>query len=214
MQARPITHVVLLGDDLGRLPRIRELGPGELERQLLPQAGLDWRLSLVRADDVIARSRLAELPADTSHVIISLEGNRAIAASGLLQGHPVSYEEALARLSLAADEFESVIDTLVRTARGTRLPVAICTMYPPLHRNPVMQRAAATALAIFNDRIIRQAVQSGITVVDLRPVCASPEDYSADGLLSRAALSRASALIWRALSGDEKGNIRLFKPLT
>lgn len=214
MASRPITHVVLLGDDLGRMPRVRELGPGALEKQLLPQAGADWRLSLVRADDVLDRSPLVELPADASHVVISIEGNRAIAASGMLQGHPGSYEEALARLSLAADEFESVIESLIGVARGTCLPVAICTMFPPLHRNPVMQRASATALAIFNDRIIRQAVQSGITVVDLRPVCVSTEDYSADGLLSRPALSRVAALIWRALSRDEKGQIRLFRPLT
>lgn len=213
MSEPSITHVVLFGDDLGRMPRIRDLGPGQLERQLLPGAGDDWRLSLVRADDVLSRSPLAQVPADATHVVISLEGNRAIAASGMLQGHPGSYEEALARLSLAADEFETVIEGLIRSALATRLPVAICTMYLPLHRHPVKQRAAATALAIFNDRILRQAIAAGISVVDLRPICAAPGDYSASGLLSRSALSRVAALIWRALAEDKRGRISLYRPL-
>lgn len=205
MSETDITHVVLLGDALGRMPQLRELGPRHLENQLLPDSGTDWRLSLIRADDVINRSPLAQFPADASHVVISVEGNRAIAASGLLQGRPESYEEALARLSFAADQFEEVMRMLVDAALRTRLPVAICTMFPPLHRDPVKQRAASAALAIFNDRIMLRALAARIPVIDLRTACSYPADYSAEGLLSRIGVTKVAGLIRKALQQGTHG---------
>ena len=88
--AASLSHIVLLGDALGDLPRIRDRGPGHLENRLLPGRDAPWRLSLVRADDVVNRSPLAQIPADASHLVITLEGNRAIASSGLLEGRPVA----------------------------------------------------------------------------------------------------------------------------
>ncbi len=205
MSETDITHVVLLGDALGRMPQLRELGPGHLENQLLPDSGGNWRLSLIRADDIINRSPLAQFPADASHVVISVEGNRAIAASGLLEGRPESYEEALARLSFAADQFEEVMRMLVDAALRTRLPVAICTMFPPLHPDPVKQRAAAAALAIFNDRIVLRALAARISVIDLRTACSCAEDYSAEGLLSRIGVTKVAGLIRKALQQGKHG---------
>jgi hypothetical protein len=204
-QPAPISHIILLGDALGDLPRIRDRGPGQLENRLLPDWQKPWRLSLIRADDVINRSPLAQIPADASHVVITIEGNRAIATSGLLEGRPESYEEALARLSFAADQFEEVMRSLIRVALATRLPAAVCTMFPPRLQNPVQQRAASTALAIFNDRIIRQAVDVHMPIADLRTACTEAADYSSRGLLSRTGLTKVAALIWKALH-DSSGN--------
>lgn len=208
-----ISHVVLLGDALGRMPQIHDRGPGTLESQLLPDSNKHWRLTLIRADDVINRSPLALIPADASHIVISIEGNRAIAASGLLQGEARSYEEALARLSLAADQFEQVMQCLIDSALRRRVPVAVCTMFLPRLSNPVEQRAASTALAIFNDRIIRQAIAAQLPIVDLRTACSEAGDYSGQGLLSRSGLIKVSALIWRALAAEapEPGCATIFR---
>lgn len=194
-----IPNVVLLGDSLGTMPSISDRGPGMLEKQLLPDIDEPWRLTIIRADDVINHSPLAEFPAGASHVVISVEGNRAIQSSHLLEGHPDSYESALARLSFAADQFEGVMDALVRAACRTSLPTLVCTMYQPRYPNPVRQRAASAALAIFNDRIIKLAVEARLPIVDFRSVCTEPGDYGEEGLLSRAGLAKLAAVIWRAL---------------
>jgi len=200
-----ISHIILLGDALGNLPYIRDRGPGQLESRLLPDLKKSWRLTLIRADDVINRSPLVQIPGDASHIVISVEGNRAIAASGLLDGRPDSYEDALARLSFAADQFETVMRNLIQMAVRTHLPVAVCTMFPPLLQNPVQQRAASTALAIFNDRIIRQAIEERIPVADLRSACTQASDYTPQGLLSRSGLTKVAGLIWRTLEESSSG---------
>ncbi len=194
-----IPHIVLLGDSLGNMPHISEMGPGALEKQLLPDIKTPWRLTIILADNIISQSRFSELPADASHVVISVEGNRAIQSSELLEGRPDSYESALARLSFAADQFERVMSALIAVAQRTGLPTVVCTMYQPRHSNPVRQRAASAALALFNDRIIRLAVDAGLSIVDYRSVCTDPGDYGEEGLLSRAGLAKVAAVIWRAL---------------
>lgn len=198
-KATSIPHIVLLGDSLGNMPTISDRGPGMLEKQLLPDIEEPWRLTIIRADDVISHSPLAEFPAGASHVVISVEGNRAIQSSQLLEGRPDSYESALARLSFAADQFEGVMDALIKAALRTGLPTVVCTMYQPRYANPVRQRAASAALAIFNDRIIRLAVDARLPIVDYRSVCTGPADYGDEGLLSRVGLAKVAAVIWRAL---------------
>ena len=37
---------------------------------------------------------------------------------------------------------------------------------------------ASVALAVFNDAILRVAIELGLPVIDLRLVCCSPEDYA------------------------------------
>ena len=84
-------------------------------------------------------------------------------------------------------------------AQCTGLPTVVCTMYQPHYSEPVQQRAAATALAIFNDRLIRLAVDSGLSIVDYRSVCTDPADFGEQGLLSIVGLGKVAEVIWRAL---------------
>ena len=41
-----------------------------------------------------------------------------------------------------------------------------------------MQRLTTTALNIFNDCILREAITHALPVIDLRPICTQPEDYA------------------------------------
>ena len=41
-----------------------------------------------------------------------------------------------------------------------------------------MQRLTTTALNIFNDCILREAITHGLPVLDLRLLCTEPEDYA------------------------------------
>jgi len=194
-----IRHVVLIGDALGELARSLQREPGSVESKLVPGRREAWRLTLLPAGDVVKPSLPRELPADATHVVISIEGNCAIESSELLRGRPASYEDALARLSFAADQFEGVVQVLIRASQAARLPTVICTMWPPRHPEPTRQRAASAALAIFNDRILRRAVEARLPIVDLRAVCTEAEDFAGPTLLSRAGLAKAANTVWLAL---------------
>lgn len=194
-----IRHVVLIGDALGELARRLQQEPGPVESKLVPGRIGDWKLTMLPAGDVIKPSTLSELPDDGTHIVISIEGNRAIERSDLLLGRPASYAEALARLSLAADQFEAVVKALIRISQAACLPTVICTMWLPHHPEPARQRAAAAALAIFNDRIFRCAAEARLAIVDLRSVCSDDDDYTGATLLSRGGLAKASNAVWRAL---------------
>jgi hypothetical protein len=91
------------------------------------------------------------------------------------------------------------VRALIGAARTVALPTAICIMFPPHYEEPVHQRAAATALAIFNDRIIHRAAEAQMAMVDLRAACTEPGDYANETQLSRDGLRKAARLIWRAL---------------
>jgi hypothetical protein len=194
-----IRHVVLLGDALGDLLRLQALDPGSLEGKFMPGRRESWKLTILSAGDVFRRAPMFALPEDATHVVISIEGNRAIETSGLLQGAPAGYQESLARLSLAADQFESVVQALIEAALASRLPTLICAMWQPRYPEPVRQRAASAALALFNDRIFRRAIEARISIVDLRRVCSEPGDYADHTLLSKAGLQKAANAVSRGL---------------
>jgi len=195
--ASGIRHVVLLGDGLGDLARMQQ--SGALEGRLLPARSEPWKLTLLSASDIARTSLRPDIPKDATHVVISIEGNRAIEASGVLGGQPASYEEGLARLSFAADQFEDQVEALIRAGQATRLPTVICTMWPPRYPEPVRQRAAVAALTIFNWRIFRRALAAGISIVDLHNACSEQSDYADDTLLSMSGLRKAANVVSRAL---------------
>jgi hypothetical protein len=60
---------------------------------------------------------------------------------------------------------------------GHELPMTVWTIYNGSFRDPEFQRIAAIALAVFNDAIVRVALEYRLGIIDLRPVCAEPEDY-------------------------------------
>jgi hypothetical protein len=58
------------------------------------------------------------------------------------------------------------------------LPLGVCTIYNGCFPDEAYQRMARVALAVFNDVILRVAIEHGLPVIDLRLVCCSPEDYA------------------------------------
>ena len=56
--------------------------------------------------------------------------------------------------------------------------MAVCTVYDPNFPDLLMQRLTTTALNIFNDCILREAITYGLPVVDLRFICTQPKDYA------------------------------------
>lgn len=194
-----ISHLVVLGDAIAELMSLRDQGPGRVESLLLPQESRPWKLTMLTIEEIVSAGDLFQFPADASHVMISIEGNRAIEESGLLDKRPETYEEALLLLSMAADEYEQQSERLIQVAKASRLPTVVCNMYPPNYEDPTRQRAMVTALAVFNDRLIRRVFAARLPLVDLSLVCTDQEDYADSIRLSKLGLRKASNVVLSAL---------------
>ena len=171
------SHVVLLGDSIfdnatyvpGERPVIDQL------LQLLPQG---WQATLVAVDGDVTLGlfdQTQRLPQNATHLVISSGGNDALNALERLNLPVDSMRSALTRLADIQDAFESnyraMLDHLLSLGRHT----AVCTIYESI---PGLDRNLRTALSLFNDVILREAIRAQIPVIDLRQICTLPGDYS------------------------------------
>ena len=190
-----LRHVVLLGDALLDAYSSIDKTPGKFEDALLPGTRDKWKISVVTAAEIERAGSVLVLPADATHAIIFIEGNHAIEESGLLHGRSGTYGQELEQLSLAADEFEHTLARLIHVAQAARLVIMVCTMFQPNHKDPVRQRTACGALAIFNDRVTKRAAEARASLIDLRLICNEPEDYDKATQLSQSGLQKAANVI-------------------
>jgi hypothetical protein len=203
-----IRHLVLLGDALQNL----DLGLAPAEEILVPKPRNPWKLTVLEAPQVLRRGWARAIPLDATHIGICVDGAWAIEASGLLNGSAQTIRGALETLAAAADQFEDVFAKLVAAALEAGLPTVVCTLVPSRHEEPLRQRAAVAALAIFNDRILRQAVAANLSIVDLRIVCDEESDYASETLLSRAGVRKVANVGRAALYevSREPGRTRVY----
>lgn len=172
-----MSHVVLLGDSIFDNARYVPDRPPVIEqvrRGLLP----DWKATLVAADShTIAdiATQLPRVPADATHLVVSVGGNDALLASGLLREPAVTVGDALATVAESLNEFRAAYATMLKNVRALGKPTALCTIYDTI---PVLGDAERAALAAFNDVISRAAIGAGLPLIDLRVTCAHVDDYS------------------------------------
>lgn len=203
-----IRHLVLLGDALQNI----DMGMDPAEAVLVPRPRNPWKLTVLEAPHVPERGWSRAIPLDATHIGICVDGGWAIEASGLLRASAQSVSEALDTLATAADQFEEVFAKLVKSALEAGLPTVVCTLVPSRHQEPSRQRTAAAALAIFNDRILRQAVAAKLSVIDLRFVCDEESDYASETLLSRTGVRKVANVGRAALYevSREPGRTRVY----
>lgn len=174
-----MTHVVLLGDSIFDNTAYVAGGPDVIThlRRLLP-AG--WSASLLAIDGAIISEvpvQLERLPRGATHLVVSAGGNDVLGHFDLLDRRASSSAQVLGWIADAADEFEGRYRRLLQTLVARRLPLTLCTIYNG-NLEPPVRRIAATALAVFNDAILRLAAEHAVQVIDLRLVCTEPSDYA------------------------------------
>jgi hypothetical protein len=201
-------HVVLLGDVLLDAYRSIDKTPGEFEDALLPGTRKQWKISVVSAAAVERGGPSFALPADATHAIVFIEGNHAIEQSGLLDGRPDTYGQKLEQLSLAADEFEHTLTRLIHAAQAAGLVIMVATMFRPMYKDPVRQRTACAALAVFNDRVTKRAAEARVSLIDLRLICNEPGDYDKPTQLSKSGLNKIANVIRFAMFELDAGSRR------
>jgi hypothetical protein len=173
-------HVVLLGDSIFDNAAYTRGGPDvitQLER-ILPSG---WAATLLavdgdRTEDV--DRQVAKLPAESSHLVLSVGGNDALAHGDLLTRPAKSVPEVLGLLAEAAGAFEQRYRKLTDLLLGRKLPLIVCTIYNGNFPDAFFQRVATTALCVFNDAILRVGLEHKLGIIDLRLVCTEPADYA------------------------------------
>lgn len=173
-------HIVLLGDSIFDNLSYTEGGPDVISqvRELLP---VGWHASLIAVDGATAEfvsSQVQRVPRDASHLVLSVGGNDALMNSGVLDKPFDSTTQALAALADVSQNFEEKYRRAVGACRQLQLPLTICTIYNGCFPNAAYQRLASTALMVFNDVILRVGIEFGLTIIDLRFVCSSHDDYA------------------------------------
>jgi hypothetical protein len=172
--------LVLLGDSIFDNAAYTSGGP-DVVSQLQEAVPPGWRATLLAVDGARTsdvESQLRRLPADASHLVVSVGGNDALAHGDLLEGPAASAAQVLGFLADAAAGFEERYRALTGRLLEQGLPIVVCTIYNGNFPDPEFQRIAATALCVFNDVILRIALEHGFDIVDLRLVCNAPEDYA------------------------------------
>jgi hypothetical protein len=202
-------HLVLFGDStLDNAAYVR--GGPDVAAQLAGLVPPDWRVTLAavdgaRADDV--PRQVAAAPADATHLVLSVGGNNALAHADILNRPARTSAEVLGALADARDAFEVAYRGALDAVLAPGLPTVACTVYNGNLAQPA-GRLAVVALTVFNDVILRAAVQRGVPVVELRLVCTDPDDYAnpiEPSVAGGAKIARALAMAVGAVGASHTG---------
>ena len=207
-------HIVLLGDSIFDNAAYTGGGPDVVTqfRGLLP-AGWTAALAAVdgsRADDVAAQ--VSGGCANATHLVLSVGGNDALMASGLLDEPVYSSADALRLIGASVREFEARYRAAVAACLARGLPLTVCTIYHGNFADPDYRDRVVVALTAFNDAIVRTACTHGLDVIDLRAVCDQPQDYANPIEPSSIGGAKIARAIVRVATGAAAPAARLFGP--
>jgi hypothetical protein len=173
-------HVALLGDSIFDNHVYVAPAP-DVSEQLRGHLGADWRVSLVAVDGHVTRDvrdrQVSRIPADTSHIVISVGGNDALGHASILNDSAQSVAEVVGRLAMAQAAFAQSYEEMVSAVLPFGAPTAVCTIYDANYPEP-QRRLVVAALSLFNDIITRIAFARRLHVIDLRLICNQPADYA------------------------------------
>jgi hypothetical protein len=199
-----MNHVVLLGDSIFDNAAYVPDRPAVIEqvRRRLPPG---WKATLLAVDGhTVAEvaAQLGRVPAGATRLVVSVGGNDALEASGLLAEPAVTVGDALGVLARALGAFAELYSRMLREVLSLGKPTCVCTIYDAI---PGLGPAERAGLAGFNDVITRAAVGAGIPLLDIRLVCDHPDDYSPLSPIEPSAVGGAKIAdaIVRAVTGRE-----------
>lgn len=174
-------HVVLLGDSVfDNAGYLAGRGP-DVVGHLRARLPTGWRATLLARGGAVAADvagQLGRLPPDATHLAISAGGNDAGRRESVLAEPARGVAEALMRIGSIRARFAEDHRAMLDAVSARRLAAAVCTIYDPRFADPDRRRAAAVALAAFNDAITRGAFARGMALIDLRLISGEDEDFA------------------------------------
>ena len=171
-----------------------------------------WRATLAAANGHVVNDvcgQLAGVPADVSHLVVSVGGNNALMYSATLLAPSDSTDGALARVAEKREEFRRDYRAMLKAVCAWGKPAFVCTIYDGISLEgwgvSVGRDVMLAALATLNDVIIEEAVRVRLPILDLRRICDKPADYS--DILgiepSAAGGAKITLAIWRIVRGHD-----------
>jgi len=173
------SHIVLLGDSIFDNAAYTHGAPDVVThlQRVLPSG---WRATLCAVDGATARalsSQLARVPSDASRLVIAVGGNDALQNIDLLSMRATSSAQVLEAFADRLFTFERSYRGAMREALALGRPMMVCTIY-----NGALEAERATiarvGVALFNDVILRTALDLRLDVLELRAICTDPADYA------------------------------------
>jgi hypothetical protein len=172
-----MTHIVLLGDSIFDIRKYVEGGPAVIDH-VKGQLSSHWTASLLAVDGDTASmtfERLSTIPESTTHMVLSVGGNDALNCLPSLEASATSLKQGLGWLCKVQNDFQASYRALIDALLCRCKPLLVCTIYDS---GPGMPKELATALGLFNDVILSEAICHGLPVLDLRLICTEAGDYS------------------------------------
>jgi lysophospholipase L1-like esterase len=176
-----VSHVVLVGDSIFDNAAYVAAEEPDVVRQVRQRLPHGSKATLAAVDGGRIRDvpeQLRRLPADATHLVVSVGGNDALSRSDFLAAPARSTAEALLGLADIGEEFERGYLAMLSGVLAYGLPTAICTVYYPRFPDRALQRTAVAALTVFNDCIVRAAFVHRLPLLDLRLICTEEGDYA------------------------------------
>ena len=170
-------HLIRLGDSIFDNGKYTAGGPAVID-QLQQTLTAGWKATLLAVDgDTTTQvpKQLLRLPADATHLVLSVGGNDALGCIAQLEAPAKSVKHGLMVLTQMKAAFHASYRANLTGLLALNKPLMVCTIYDSV---PGMPAELRTALALFNDVILREAFQHGLPVLDLRMICTEPADYS------------------------------------
>ena len=174
-------HVILLGDSIFDNKAYVRAGEPDVIRQLRERLPDGWRATLLAVDGDVTDSihyQLARLPADATHLVISVGGNDVLGLLSALNEPVRTIAEAFTRFATLRDQFEKSYRRMLDAVLARGLPTAVCTVYNGFSPDPAFQRVAIVGAALWDDVILRAVVERGLPALELRLICADSGDYA------------------------------------
>jgi len=170
---------VLLGDSIFDNAAYTRGAPDVVThlRRLLPTG---WQATLCAVDGATTAGLAAQLacvPPAATHVVVSIGGNDALQNSDLLSLRVTSTAQALHAFADRIEPFERAYRTAIQKVAARSRYTAVCTVYNGA-LEPDQAVAARVGLTLFNDVILRTAIDLRLDALELRSICTEPEDYA------------------------------------
>jgi hypothetical protein len=207
-------HLVLLGDSIFDNASYTRGEPDVVShlQQILPSP---WRATLLAVDGATTGgigAQMRRVPADASHLVVSVGGNDALGNIDLLSMVVRSSAEALAIFGRRVEAFETAYRDALSQVIAAGLPVTVCTIYNGAIPDPAEASRARMALTLFNDAIVRAALDRQVPVIDLRMVCNEPADYANPIEPSGPGGAKIARAVARAVGALDEVEPSLFVP--
>lgn len=172
-----MNHLVLLGDSIFDNAAYVEGGPAVID-QVAKRLPAGWQATLLAVDgdttEAVPR-QLLRLPPDATHLVLSVGGNDALGCLDRLEAPAATVKQGLVVLTKMRAQFQANYREAIGALLRLNRPMLVCTIYDHV---PGLPAELGTALGLFNDVILYEAIKHGVPVLDLRMICTEPGDYS------------------------------------